>query len=574
MKKRCVTLVAVLLPAFSLAQNPTASIQGMVIDRVTSKGIAEARLLLTGIVQDRVVNLAGKTDAAGEFRFEKVPPSAGYWLLASHGEEHLQTTYQQRGLYGLGEQIPVATGQKIVDLRLTMVPTGEISGRVIDAEGKPVLRASVSVMRPYYRQGVGELFPVAEPVATNKQGEYQIKGVPPGALYIRVGTLNSTVREFSALNFIPGMQPAESEDYPLTYFPGTPDEQNAKAVNLHAGERLAGVDVILSKVRTRRVRGSVVDERGGRASRPVVLMLIRRNAQPESRPGKTVESADGNFDFRNVLPGSYFVVAKATNGQMRLDGRVQVDVGSQDVSGITVRLTPGFDVGGSISLEGGGAIDRGPVSVALRPMPPASSLGSPTSPPPTVSGGSFRSVEIGLVQIVELPVVQSAVSNGTLTFRGVRPWRYSVEVSHGYPDHYVKSIQLGGVDVSATGVNLDSPSAAQLDIVLRAPAGKIVGQVLDSRRKPAAALRVLLLPGGDLRERRDLYRVVWTDGEGRFQLGSLAPGDYEVFAWEFVEEDAWLDQNFLRLYEGKGVPVHIDEGTQKDVSLQTIAPWF
>jgi hypothetical protein len=487
------------------------------------------------------------------------------------------TTYQQRGLYGLGEQIPVSAGQQIVDLRLTMMPTGEISGRVIDAGGKP-LPANVSVMRPVYRQGVGELFPVVESVATNKQGEYQIKGVPPGAFYVRVATGNSAVRQSGASAITPqvpivGRPRTESEDYPVTYFPGTPDEQTAKAVNLHAGERLAGVDVILSKVRTRRVRGTVVDERGGPVPRPVVLMLIRRDAQPE-KPANTVESADGNFDFRNVLPGSYFVVARAIDRQTRLDGSAPVDVGSQDVSGVTVRLTAGFDVSGSIALDGGGAIDRASASVALRPLPPASSLGSPTSPPPTVSGGPFASLEVGLLRIVEFPVVQSAVTNGTFTLRGLRPWRYSVEVSHPYPDAYVKSMHLNGMDVSTTGVNLESRSAAKLDIVLRTPAGKIVGQVFDSRQKPALALRVLLLPGTDLRGRRDLYRVVWTDGEGRFQMGNLAPGDYEVFAWEFIEEDAWRDQNFLRLYEGKGVPVHIDEGTQKTLSLQTLAPWY
>jgi hypothetical protein len=96
MRKRWLALILVLTPVFSFPQNPSASLEGTVVDRVTSQGIAGADLLLTGIVQGRVVNLTGKTNAGGQFRFEKVSPS-DYWLRASHGEEHLDTIYQQGG---------------------------------------------------------------------------------------------------------------------------------------------------------------------------------------------------------------------------------------------------------------------------------------------------------------------------------------------------------------------------------------------------------------------------------------------------------------------------------------------
>ena len=83
-------------------------------------------------------------------------------------------------------------------------------------------------------------------------------------------------------------------------------------------------------------------------------------------------------------------------------------------------------------------------------------------------------------------------------------------------------------------------------------------------------MRVVLLPDKDNRRRRDLYRTVLPDREGKFQIRNLPPGDYPVFAWEFVEDDAWPDPNYLALYEGKGVPVHIEESTPRKLTLQTI----
>jgi hypothetical protein len=62
----------------------------------------------------------------------------GYWLVASHGEQHVRTIYQQRGLKCTGSQIAMASGQQVRDLRVTMVPTGRISGRVIDTNGSHV----------------------------------------------------------------------------------------------------------------------------------------------------------------------------------------------------------------------------------------------------------------------------------------------------------------------------------------------------------------------------------------------------------------------------------------------------
>src|SRR5262245_5942614 len=153
MKKQFLVLALFMMPLAFRSQNVAASLEGVVVDRVTSEGIVGASLLLSGIVADRVVNLTVKTGLGGRFTFANVPPSSGYWLMASHGEAHAQTVYGQRGLYGTGSQLAVVSGQQIKDLRIAMVPTGTITGRVLDTQGKPVSDAQVLVMKPTHREG-------------------------------------------------------------------------------------------------------------------------------------------------------------------------------------------------------------------------------------------------------------------------------------------------------------------------------------------------------------------------------------------------------------------------------------
>jgi hypothetical protein len=99
-----------------------------------------------------------------------------------------------------------------------MVPTGEISGRVLNAEGKPVSGANVSAQHPRYRQGVAALFSVSRTVQTNRLGEYKINGLPPEPLYLEVGIVNSQVRQSMASTLLPGYRQMEYEDYPLRIF--------------------------------------------------------------------------------------------------------------------------------------------------------------------------------------------------------------------------------------------------------------------------------------------------------------------------------------------------------------------
>ena len=54
--------------------------------------------------------------------------------------------------------------------------------------------------------------------------------------------------------------------------------------------------------------------------------------------------------------------------------------------------------------------------------------------------------------------------------------------------------------------------------------------------------------------------VQTTDSIGAFVFRDIPPGNYKLFAWESVESGAWQDPDFMRPFESRGIPVHIEEG--------------
>ena len=565
--KRWLSILALLTPMALSSQDEPASLRGIVADLQTSEGIPGASVLLTGIVDNKAVRLTTKTTAGGQFRFEKVAPSDGYWILVDHGDQHVQAVYPPRGVNGTGKPIPVSAGEQIQDIRIGMVATGEISGRVLDSGGKPMSDAQVSAMVRCYTQGVDQLggnrgFGF---VRTNRRGEYRISGLPPGPTYLYVIIQNIggnwDLVPLTLGGVLERTPQFESSGYPPLYYPGTADEHAAEVIYLKAGERKSNVDVVVKKVNTRRVNGSLIDAQSGAAVLSAQLVLIQQGWMPGYPPYRTLSTSNGRFDLRGVLPGTYYLITAKTGGPPRLTGRIAIEVDEKNVEGLVIPLNEDVNLSGRVTLEGSlGTATPNPsrVAVMLTPTPPA-------TPGPAHFPVSWR-------EIFTLPPVYSESVNGLLDFRGIPSWDYAINISHPFEDSYVKTIRLGGLALPSSRMTINGPVGGELEVVLGAPAGRIEGQVLDSARNPAGALNVVLIP--EQRERRDLYRQVWTDDQGNFQMKNLPPGDFQVFAWEDVDNEMWFDRDFLVLYEGQGVPVRIAEGSRISLKVQAIPRWF
>jgi hypothetical protein len=145
--------------------------------------------------------------------------------------------------------------------------------------------------------------------------------------------------------------------------------------------------------------------------------------------------------------------------------------------------------------------------------------------------------------------------------------RYYVSMA-GLPDgFFVKSIRLGKKDVLEDGADLTEKPEYPLEIVLGSNAATIRGSVAGAG---AGATVVLAPASAKRRARAEFYRTSLTDQGGKFTFANLAPGDYTLFAWDDVENGAWMDPAFLKQVEAQGRPMKLRDGETAEVEVNAI----
>ena len=163
----------------------------------------------------------------------------------------------------------------------------------------------------------------------------------------------------------------------------------------------------------------------------------------------------------------------------------------------------------------------------------------------------------------------TSTADGAFTLNNVPTGDYTVVVS-GRNDAYVEAITLGARDVLSSGLRVNGPVQGQLEIVVGVNGGAVEGSVVTGGREPAPRATVVAVPDGGRRGRIDLYKIGTTDRTGRFELNGLAPGTYEVFAWDDIEPGAWHDPEVVRANAGRGRPVQVGEGSRSSIELTLI----
>jgi hypothetical protein len=133
---------------------------------------------------------------------------------------------------------------------------------------------------------------------------------------------------------------------------------------------------------------------------------------------------------------------------------------------------------------------------------------------------------------------------------------------------YLKSFRFGeralpgGFEVPRTG--------GTLTLVIATDGGQVSGKVQDQDGNPGDHMLVTMAPAGTLAQRLDLIRTVVTRDDGSFQLRGVAPGEYTVFAWERLDENAARSPEFLKMFAGKASTVTVTAGAPASVQVKSV----
>jgi hypothetical protein len=542
-----------------LVQQPAASVEGTVVQIGTSQPIANAIVELSGEPARSPLVMATGVD--GKFEFRNL--AGGRYSLKVVRDGYLENSR--------GRTIRVNSGEAVKDVRFAMVQLGAISGRVFDSSGEPLVHVSVRALKYSYEDG-GRALTTVKTDTTDDRGEFRLFWLPPGQYYVSAVPQGNGVGDGHMLMFSGGGLPMRldangvpqtgagygierlGEHYVPVYYPGTVDPQAASPVIVQPGSDFNGVNFTVPRSMPRKVRGIAIDAATGQPVRAPSVTLIPRAASTIAALGAR-PTADGMFEFPSVFPGSYYAVATSRidvgGGAVRIvGGRTAIDVGNTDVERLVVTMSPSIDILGRVTVDGSldkAAVGHHPV-VALRNEFHA--------------GTDLRAALREVFASFNTPdrfVINDAIEGD-----------YRVDVTDLPAGTYLKSIRFGAAELADAVVHVDPRSTDRLEIVLGTNVGALEGLVTDKDRKPLSNTAVALTPDGPLRQRVDMYKSTWTDESGRFEVQGVAPGEYVVFAWESIEERAWLNPDFIARNQATGRRIRISERTRENIELIAI----
>jgi hypothetical protein len=465
----------------------------------------------------------------------------GSYLLSAERTGFLRASYGARSLNQRSVTLHLNRGQTLRSLDFRLTPHGVVSGRVVDEDGDPVMNARLQLLRIRYSQGRKQLEPFSNwsNISTNDLGEYRIFGLAPGR-YVLAANYHTTASAQQSIDR--SASPRNNEDYLPTYYPGTADADAAILFEVVAGAEVRGIDVKLVKAHTVSVRGHVTN-----AVLPGHEINISLAPGNSHRGGfsRQVSGADssGRFEIRSVVPGSYLLQATISDGETFYRTRQPIEVRDQDVDNLNLTISLGVALAGRVRVEGDSKGEL--ASVTFNLISPDTNVGGYA--PLKKEDQSFRFDNL---------------SAGHYDLRGNLP--------DGY---YVKAARLGDVDVLASGLDISGGFPASLEVVLSSNAGQVAGVVQNpDSQQPAPFSAVVLVP--QEKERRDqewYYKMVTADRSGSFTLKSVAPGEYKLYAWDEIEDGAYMDPEFMKPFESKGESVSVQESSQLSEHLTLIS---
>src|SRR5207237_2588181 len=285
----------------------------------------------------------------------------------------------------------------------------------------------------------------------------------------------------------------DQPDLATTFHPGTTDRSKAISITVESGSEVRGADVTLVQERTFRVRGRVFDSRKRQQPLQAVVQMASKQTLGMATPRNgNYEVSTGTFEFRDVPPGEYIIVAVA---QSVVDptGVAQAEVNvSKNVDDLVLTVRSGFAIKGQITLEG---------TKPLSTLPELSHMkvGLLASSDALVNAGQPAPIK----------------ADGTFTLENVSPGEYRVAIASLPPNAYVKQARFGETNLLEDNASITASTTESIEISVSRDGGQITGKLIDMNSKPVASTQVVLAPDRQ-RDRRELFKAQATDQTGKF----------------------------------------------------------
>jgi Carboxypeptidase regulatory-like domain len=573
----------------------SGSIGGIVVSsESTPRPLRQAAVTLRDT--DRGSSRLAMTDQAGRFLFDRLP--SGRFTVSVAKPPYITASYGARTLRGQGLTIALADGQQVTDISVPLPRGAVITGRVVDAHGRPLASSRVVAVERVVSGGETTLRAVGGiGVTPDDRGVYRIYGLPAGTYVVAVSlsfgnaeAVRTTTAEevrwaSSAQAAAPGasasnsMAPLRGRPVKLatTFYPSATDPNQATPITLAAGEEKAGIDFTVTAVPTATVTGTITRQ-DGQPIRNVLLTPVRATGAVVPGliefPSRAPVTAAGEFTLSGLQPGRYLLTASApaslappTPPAGRGEGPappvtnlwavLDLDVAGADISNVRLELAPGMVVSGRFAFDATGA-------------------------PPAVSSDSFYvNLNAPPSSVATLGAGSGTVNaDGTFRFASVPPGSFLLTSSHRLgpllpttvPAWVVKSATMGGRDVLDTPFDVRAGvDVPEIVVTYTDKVTQVSGLVTDQAGRPAPTYSVIVFPVDAKHWRQGTRWIrppVRPASDGRFTIAGIPPGEYYLAMINEFQPNEWYTPAFLQQVVPGAMRLTLGEGEKRTQDLK------
>jgi hypothetical protein len=479
-------LLAVSAAAQNQSSDQTGGITGMVRDSVSHQPVKRAMVSVNGITvagpQRNQGPQSATTDATGTFSIDNLPPGT-YQLMVQH------QNYPQARFGAVRKKVEVRAGEKAGPVEVELLPPASVTGRFFDEDGDPLVGCSAQ-LHPAKNPDQGVQMQGA--TGSNEEGDYRLFGVASGKYIL---SAQCSGRIFQPHPFSSAPEPPPSLAYPTQYYPLVSDPNSAQAIELTPGSEKSGINFRMRPSAVTQIHGKLspsgADWRG-RSDLALQLLSLDQSGANRFRLSSRIDPAKGTFDFEQVFPGSYMLMAFSNWDAEKGVGAVQrIEVKDSPVE-TTIELRPAIDISGTVEIETTGANKLLPGQLQIQ-LTPAYQIGL-----------GFRPTQVG--------------DDGNFILKSVIPAQWRLFLNG--PSAFMKSARMGSDDVTQVPIDLSSGAAGPLRIVMSTNTATIRGS--------APAGQMVFLENIDAEMQFRGNRGIQADQSGQYKMEGLAPGKYRV----------------------------------------------
>jgi hypothetical protein len=536
--------------AFSQDAAKLAQVRGVVRETGTNRGLSDVEINIT-LAQPSADGLRMGfkeitkivTDARGEFRFQ--PEEEGTYFIKATKEGYAPQS--ENGAPEFGDTVQVsALGKGGADEKvITLGRSGSVTGRLVNWDsGEPITNRAVTVAPFFYLNGRPVRGTQAPEIKTDRDGQFTSKALTPGKYVIVIDPQNvKGSKRFEA-------NPAEEdskridEEYPLSFWPGGGDMENAVPLTVVSGGSVDAGTIRLRQEPFYRVHVTVSKTNCNPNEK--VSVLTRSTGDQMSGVGGGETSCGADFVMKAYPRGSYVIILSQGKAGDRTLSWQSFEVVDKNLD-LQATLGHGVDVEGTIvAAEGAGKIRFD--ELVLYPLSPGGiSFGDEPGSAPDAQG-KFR-----LINHVPLGKLYLNLLN--------------------HPRYYIKEIHYNGTIFPDGPLPWNAFAPVQtLEIVVDDQPATITGVVQDgdhSMDQPYVVLTPWPLAPMDMFMFRN---AVTGDRDGNFRSRQLAPGEYRAVAVAQSDADLLNAPGVLLRLAGAAEKIQLERGAVVNLSLKRVDP--